>query len=1030
MKIVLYDYRLAKYYSFVTWLTFLCIILSCTSTSFSQSTSLTHTNISLLDSGNKKLVPFKILIAKNLIYFISEGTVHMSNGKAFTLLKEDKAFKDYHNFILDRNENIWIIKTVGYSDYKIEVFISAKKDIIPLELYTDVSKLNLAKKDIREINSDDKSNLYILYKDGSIKCFKDKFINIDITNVDDYLNIKECDDTYTFLAIDSVQIRDQEMNLLNTLTNSYENYDIQSSDSYDCILYSKEKEKIHVSFWTDGEKVDSMSSEITYNNYHQSTFRYHEPSDNFLAIREKKIEILNGNNQTIANILDAPLDYYLDGKNEIGDNIVYLSSKGLSIISHSNFKFSKISHESESTRDIEFINDSIMYYSSYSGQFLYNKQSKEHVKLDPTISGYGHDKIVDTLAIKCGHNASLHWVNYNSYPPTTKKIEANILGTGSAHYKLPAYDSKNNTLWFANKFNIISIANFLPPKERYQTFHLIPEEEGAYIRDILCTDKACYFATSKGLKISTDGKNLKPISLTETTVGISCIKKHKDKFYLGTEKGQILILDTELNLLEILDQNQGLSNERIYTIEFDDQNNIWCGTEMGLCYIKFDFSRIVNFTTEEGLPDNDFNYESSAKSPDGLLYFGTQNGIVEFNPEEIISNLKEGDFEIILAEISKKKNPSQFEVYNGNVFKLTEQDATLKLMLSAKSEGLLKANEIQYKISNIDNFWKTSSNGIIEISDLDYGKHELQIRSVNALDKTTSVEIESVAPFYTRTWGYLLMALIGISFYALFKNRKARSFRKRSEKLEKEVEKRTIEINSQKDILEQNNNAKDKIFSILAHDLRTPVYNLSQLSESIDYLIQENRLAELKVLSKEAKNKAYDIKSLVDNLLHWSLQQQNKIFLAENTFKIIGPIEETIEHFKKQISDKNLNVIVNVDPGISITTDHSAFEAVFRNILSNAIKFSYKEGEVIINAQESNAKIDLSIKDFGVGLTEKQIENINKNSYITTAGPYEEKGIGIGLMLSKYFLEKMGANLSISSIKNESTELKIEFKRA
>ena len=159
-------------------------------------------------------------------------------------------------------------------------------------------------------------------------------------------------------------------------------------------------------------------------------------------------------------------------------------------------------------------------------------------------------------------------------------------------------------------------------------------------------------------------------------------------------------------------------------------------------------------------------------------------------------------------------------------------------------------------------------------------------------------------------------------------------------KLEKQVKLRTKEINQTNLDLKKSNETKDKIFSVLAHDLRSPINNLLNLTDNVNFLIEKQRFDELQQIGKSIQKKTNHLKSLIDNILHWSLQQQDKTFLVDNKFKIIGPINSTIKLFSSLAEEKNLTINLDVSEDHTLVTDYSAFEIILRNLIYNCLLYT------------------------------------------------------------------------------------------
>ena len=216
--------------------------------------------------------------------------------------------------------------------------------------------------------------------------------------------------------------------------------------------------------------------------------------------------------------------------------------------------------------------------------------------------------------------------------------------------------------------------------------------------------------------------------------------------------------------------------------------------------------------------------------------------------------------------------------------------------------------------------------------------------------------------------------------------------------------------------LEELNKQKDKFFSIVAHDLRSPFAGMLGFAEilSEDYaeLSEEEKKFYIDNIQLSLKN----LLSLIDNLLTWARLNLNRtdynpeeIFLAE----IIGSV---IRSQSIAATNKKIELQSNTDKNLSAFADPDMIETVIRNLVSNAIKFTNAEGIVKINAFENGQTINVEVEDNGVGMKPEIANNLFMiDGHVTTKGTNDEKGTGLGLIICKEFVEKHGGTISVVS---------------
>jgi signal transduction histidine kinase len=231
-----------------------------------------------------------------------------------------------------------------------------------------------------------------------------------------------------------------------------------------------------------------------------------------------------------------------------------------------------------------------------------------------------------------------------------------------------------------------------------------------------------------------------------------------------------------------------------------------------------------------------------------------------------------------------------------------------------------------------------------------------------------------------------------------------------------------ILINKQKDELQKLNGVKDRLFSIISHDLRNPLVTLrSYLNLSDNPSIADDKKIAYKKQTSQAVSQTTD---LLDNLLVWANMQ------IKNTNASISPIDLTeivldaIDDVQAQATQKNIIIKKNITIE-NVISDKNILTISLRNLLTNAIKFSPENTTIFINGYEENGKIIIAVKDNGVGMTANQIENVYSNETDSSQGTQGEKGSGLGLFLVKELLAKANASLTIKSEVNKGSEFSI-----
>ena len=227
------------------------------------------------------------------------------------------------------------------------------------------------------------------------------------------------------------------------------------------------------------------------------------------------------------------------------------------------------------------------------------------------------------------------------------------------------------------------------------------------------------------------------------------------------------------------------------------------------------------------------------------------------------------------------------------------------------------------------------------------------------------------------------------------------------------IKRNSTHLKKQAKELKELNAIKNKMFSIISHDLKAPLYGLRNLFRSV----QENQMtgAQLKKSLPDIQKEIYYVVGLMDNLLHWSKTQMQKNSVFPQKVDIKQSIYEVVQLLHLQAKAKNIKLIDDTPSSLYSHVDKDMIKLVLRNLVSNAIKFTPEKGNVAIGVSEHPAFIEVYVKDSGTGISSEALQKINDKDFYTTNGTASESGTGLGLMLCKEFLELNGSQLHIES---------------
>ena len=247
----------------------------------------------------------------------------------------------------------------------------------------------------------------------------------------------------------------------------------------------------------------------------------------------------------------------------------------------------------------------------------------------------------------------------------------------------------------------------------------------------------------------------------------------------------------------------------------------------------------------------------------------------------------------------------------------------------------------------------------------------------------------------------------------------------------KELARLNAQLAESEQMLKELNSSKDKLFSIIAHDLKSPFQPLIGLSEILveeyDSISKEERDRFIRELNNTIKNQY----KLVENLLDWSRIQTGRMEFLPEKINLSESVDSNISLLNQNALIKNIELINQVQNNNFVFADLNMLQSVIQNLISNAIKFTRPNGKVIISSETRNNHVEISVKDTGVGMSKDVLENLFRiDKHHSTLGTSQEKGTGLGLIICKELIEKNEGEIWIESETNKGSKFTFTLKKA
>ncbi len=231
------------------------------------------------------------------------------------------------------------------------------------------------------------------------------------------------------------------------------------------------------------------------------------------------------------------------------------------------------------------------------------------------------------------------------------------------------------------------------------------------------------------------------------------------------------------------------------------------------------------------------------------------------------------------------------------------------------------------------------------------------------------------------------------------------------------------EIKLKNEELLKLNAEKDKYFSIIAHDLRSPFNSFLGLTQIMAEELEDLTMDEIQKFAVSMRNSATNLFRLLENLLEWSRIQQGLIPFRPNKVLLLPIMNESIEMVVEFAKNKNIDIVYEIPHQLEVFADTNILQTILRNLVLNAVKFTNKNGDILISAKATNENsCVISIRDNGIGMDQKRIDNLFRMDITTSRNGTEgETSTGLGLIICRDFIEKHGGKLWIESEVNQGS---------
>lgn len=488
---------------------------------------------------------------------------------------------------------------------------------------------------------------------------------------------------------------------------------------------------------------------------------------------------------------------------------------------------------------------------------------------------------------------------------------------------------------------------------------------------------------------------------------IGCLlEDSQHRIWVGTNKGLCRYLPDKNGF----ERHKGLLDRQIRSIQEDKDRNLWIATDKGLYWLDTSAQIRRCFYEYHGLQGDNYN-SASCRLADGRLAFGGNYGFNVFRPEILTGEVRAKS---IVFSNFKVRDSERYADLNGiEQIRLSYQDNSFSIDFSAVDYEFGTHLLYRYRLLPFDRNWiyTRAPFQTAKYTNISSGDYTLEVEVSNCYDEwvgsLSSIPIFIATPWYRQWWffGVLTVLLIGIVFWII--RYRERRLRKINIRLERLVSERTEKLKEMAD-------SKTKFLRIISHDLKNSIIGLEKLSCSLDEQYGEfddsYRRKSVSLFHKTSMK----VRLFLEKLLAWgTVQNMTPCFEPVNLSK---HVDTTFEHLQMMADEKEIQLINSITDDIYVDTDRNMLSAILQNLISNAIKYSWRKGRIVLSALNVDDLVEVRVTDQGIGMNEDRVRKLFRiDSKLQTSGTEKEQGTGLGLIIVYELIQQLKENVWVES---------------
>ena len=501
---------------------------------------------------------------------------------------------------------------------------------------------------------------------------------------------------------------------------------------------------------------------------------------------------------------------------------------------------------------------------------------------------------------------------------------------------------------------------------------------------------------------------------------------NKGNYWFATSTNGLVSLSVDGKNRKNFTTREGLPSNALVRLESVDDRFLWISTISGICRFDMETGEALNFNHRDGLPANEFLERVSGKTTDGKIIFGCMAGFTIIDPTKV--NTEAPGTEVIVSDITfqnqsiRSANGKQYlncPLEDAREIKLPYNKNSFSIHFFAKNEIFSKYHNYAYRLIGLEKDWTyLGETNFSTYTNLSPGKYSFEIKSAENSKEgiVTKLNINIQPPWYMSVYAYLaymiiIFTILYLSFYALLKRIE----------LKKEKEIAQLKLLNEHELTEK----KLAFFTNISHDLKTP---LTLIDAPVNDLLQSENLRPDQVIKLTIVNRnAKRLYKLISDLLDFRKITQKQHILEVSETIISDILSEIVEAFSEECKNKSIALKYSPTDILLCFVDARKIEKIIWNLLSNALKFTNKGGEITLTAEETaingHRHLKLMVSDNGIGISEIDRSKIFNSFY--KVNDSNSEGTGIGLSIVNELVEIHHGKIEVESVLDSGTTFTI-----